>query len=309
MAARPDTDVHWPWQPPPPFTGLFVSPERRDTFYEWEQQLSEASGRNAPEWLHAWRYGRAAFDATGIDRATFFQVGSGLYDETMAHNDEQIGKLVERLKAAGEWDHTLFIVASDHGNAHGYGLLDSVPPRGEVPLFSSYRTRVPLIVSWPERIPAGQRFSDPVSMIDLLPTILDLVNLPAPEIMQGHSLAPLLLGEREWQPRPVIIDESYYDSGSDELGGWIEVIDGRWGASLLIDREIETGLPLSRKRPAPLLLFDLETDPQGLQSLHEQRPDLVEKYTGMLQDLWQEHNALRARFTRPESVEMTPASS
>ena len=37
-----------------------------------------------------------------------------LYDESMAHQDYQIGRLVERLKAAGEWENTLLIVAADH---------------------------------------------------------------------------------------------------------------------------------------------------------------------------------------------------
>ena len=62
---------------------------------------------------------------------------------------------------------------------------------------------------WPGHIVGGQRFREPVvSMIDVLPTVLDLVGLPTPEVMQGQSLAPLLLGEGgEWEPRPVILDE------------------------------------------------------------------------------------------------------
>ena len=59
---------------------------------------------------------------------------------------------------------------------------------------------------WPGRIAGGQRFSQPVSMLDMLPTILDLVDLPMPEVMMGQSLAPLLRGEGGWEPRPVILD-------------------------------------------------------------------------------------------------------
>ena len=47
---------------------------------------------------------------------------------------------------------------------------------------------------WPERVAGGQRFSQPVSMIDMLPTILDLADLPPAEVAMGQSLAPLLLG-------------------------------------------------------------------------------------------------------------------
>ncbi len=61
---------------------------------------------------------------------------------------------------------------------------------------------------WQGRIAGGQRFSQQVSMIDVLPTILELTGLPMPEVMQGQSLEHLLLGEEGWEPRPVILDES-----------------------------------------------------------------------------------------------------
>jgi len=175
------------------------------------------------------------------------------------------------------------------------------------PMFSSWLTRIPLIVVWPERIAAGQRFSQPVSMIDVLPTILDLVGLPPPEVMQGQSLAPLLLGEEGVQPRPVIFDEFYVDWDTGELSGTIEVIDGRWGALLAINPSEKlsvNGIPLSR--PAPLLLYDLWNDPDCLHTLHEERPDLVEKYTKFLETQWQAHQALAQQFTRSEDLPVTP---
>ncbi len=237
----------------------------------------------------------------------------------MAHQDYQLGLLVERLKARGEWRHTLIIVAADHAGAAAH-VPDPFPP-GWGPLFASSVTRVPLIVVWPERIAPGQRFSQPVSMIDMLPTILDLAALPMPEVMQGQSLAPLLLGEEGWEPRPVILDEfAIEDTG--ELSGYIEVIDGRWGASLLIDASPSSALiasapdiPKSRvgdgyeslhRRPVPLLLYDLWSDPHTQQSLHEERPDLVEKYTEFLETQWEAHQSLAQRFTRSGNVALTP---
>ena len=167
----------------------------------------------------------------------------------MAHQDYQIGRLVERLKATGEWESTLLIVAADHSFLAGgeddfvIGMLDPLPPRWigrrshhtTLPMFRPSVTRIPMIFVWPGHIAPGQRFSDPVSMIDMLPTILDLADLPMPEVMQGQSLAPLLLGKEGWEPRSVILDEFYVDPDTGELSGLIEVIDGRWGASLEID--------------------------------------------------------------------------
>ncbi len=193
-------------------------------------------------------------------------------------------------------------------------MRDDVPPaydfshRG-TPIFRSGVSRIPLIVVWPRRILPGQRFSHPVSMIDMLPTILDLADLPMPEVMQGQALAPLLLGERGWEPRPVILDEFEVDPETGELGGRIDVVDGRWGASLEINpKQQDDGEELvpGDRRPAPLLLYDLWNDPFCLKSLHEERPDLVEWYTTFLEAQWEAHQALAQQFTPGEESPLTP---
>ena len=171
-------------------------------------------------------------------------------------------------------------------------------------MFRTSIGRVALIFVWPGHIAGGQRFSQPVvSMIDELPTILDLVGLPMPEVMQGQSLAPLQLGGEDWEPRPVILDMFNADGVANEVS-FIEVVDGRWGASLEIS-------PLPRpppetSRPVPLLLYDLWNDPMCLYSLHEERPDLVEKYTEFLEAQWEAHQALGQLFTRSEDSPLTP---
>jgi arylsulfatase A-like enzyme len=141
-------------------------------------------------------------------------------------------------------------------------------------------------------------------MIDMLPTILDLVDLPMPEVMQGQSLAPLLLGEPGWEPQPVILDEFEFDGDTGEFRGRIEVIDGRWGASLEINPDPER--PPERQRPVPLLLYDLWSDPSALWSLHEERPDLVEKYTAFLEAQFEAHQSLAKLFTPGEASPLTP---
>lgn len=55
-----------------------------------------------------------------------------------------------------------------------------------------------------------------------------------------------------------------------------------------------------------LLLYDLWNDPMCLRSLHEERPDLVEKYTKFLEAQFQAHQALAQRFTRGEGSPLTP---
>ncbi|KPK56021.1 MAG: hypothetical protein AMS21_13035 [Gemmatimonas sp. SG8_38_2] len=299
-------DIHSNEPAAAPFSGLFVGPQQLKAWEEWKDSLSSYG-----IWTGSW-------EATGISRVAFWSVMQGLYDETMAYNDYQIGRLVERLKAEGEWENTLLIVGSDHSIRAAMGdmalaVQDSLPPRGMslYPMFRPSISRIPLMFVWPGHIEGGLRFYEPVvSMIDVLPTILDLLNLPKPEVMMGQSLAPLLLGTGGWEPRPVILDQFGFDSEAGVYRGVIEVIDGRWGASLEINAdhpEEEKDEPQARWwRPVPLLLYDLWNDPYCLHSLHEERPDLVEKYTEFLEKQWEAHQALAQRFTAGEQVELTP---
>jgi arylsulfatase A-like enzyme len=295
-------DVHRPQRGVllPPFSGLYLEPARRAEYLQWDRQVGH--------WAVL-----ELFEEAGVDRLEFYDRVQRLYSEGMAAQDHQIGKLVERLKRTGEWSNTLFIVAADHGQFEtGLVQLEPYPPYGQHTNLRPERTRVPMIFVWPGHIAGGQRFTDPVSMIDMLPTVLDLAELPPPEVMQGQSLAPLLLGTGGWEPRPVILDEFYVDSESGELRGWLEVIDGRWGASLAINPHPEGLSPLDAalpgqfiedqrgERPAPLLIYDLWNDPYCLNSLHEERPDLVEKYTELLEAQWAANQVLAQRFPQAE---------
>jgi hypothetical protein len=63
---------------------------------------------------------------------------------------------------------------------------------------------------------------------------------------------------------------------------------------------------VAQRRPVPLLLYDLWNDPWALWSVHEERPDLVEKYTTFLEAQFEAHQALAQLFTSSESVALTP---
>ncbi|KPJ93543.1 MAG: hypothetical protein AMS18_05575 [Gemmatimonas sp. SG8_17] len=304
-------DIHNDFPEVAPFGGLFVGPEQARSALEWRERKDRWEENNdGGMYSDVW-------EETGINRVEFYTVVQAMYDEAMAHNDYQLGRLVERLKAEGEWENTLLIVAADHSIEAAMtdmviGIQDTLPPgwKRTIMLRPSI-TRIPLLFVWPGHIAGGQRFHEPVvSMIDVLPTILDLLELPEPVVMQGQSLAPLLLGEGEVQPRPVILDEFEVDGQTGELRGVIEVIDGRWGASLEINpeppEEDEDEEDALWRRPVPLLLYDLWNDPYCLHSIHEERPDLVEKYSAFLEAQFEAHLALGQLFTSAEGVVLTP---
>ncbi len=115
-----------------------------------------------------------------------------------------------------------------------------------------------------------------------------------------------MLGEPRWEPCPVIFDELYVDIETGELRGNIEVMDGRWGASLEINGGNEYPQYFSQPRPEPMLLFDIWNDPYYLVPLNDKYPDLVEKYTKFLEAQWETHQALAKHFTRSKDSPLTP---
>jgi len=103
--------------------------------------------------------------------------------------DEQVGRMLGALEAAGQAENTMVIFMSDHGEMLGdHGLY----LKGRA--FYEPAVRVPLIVSAPGAIQGGRRSRALVELVDLAPFLLEAAGLPVPRSMQGHSLLPLLSG-------------------------------------------------------------------------------------------------------------------
>jgi arylsulfatase A-like enzyme len=101
--------------------------------------------------------------------------------------DDRVGAMLDALERTGQRNNTLVIFMSDHGEMlgdHGIYLKG--------PYFYEPAIHVPLILSWPGRLPAGRRISSFIELTDLAPTLLDAANLPQFPAMQGHSLWSML---------------------------------------------------------------------------------------------------------------------
>jgi iduronate 2-sulfatase len=106
--------------------------------------------------------------------------------------DAEMGRLLQHLRQLGLEDKVQMVFMSDHGEEfieHGR-MFHGQTVYGEL-------TGVPLIFRRPGVIPAGVKIPATVRSIDVMPTLLDLSGLPAPEFMQGESLVPLLAAARE----------------------------------------------------------------------------------------------------------------
>jgi arylsulfatase A-like enzyme len=127
------------------------------------------------------------------------QVVAGYYAHISAL-DEQVGRLLEFLKAHQLTDNTLIVFTSDHGDMLGNheAWYKSQPWRESI--------GIPLLVRWPGHIPADRVTKAPVSLVDLMPTILSLVGLPIPAGTEGANLAALMKGDEKAAPNSVFIN-------------------------------------------------------------------------------------------------------
>jgi arylsulfatase A-like enzyme len=248
-----------------------VGPAVTDKALDW---LDRADGRPFLLFLHYWdvhydytpprRYEkmfdpdyRGKLDGADIRHRTDIAPGMNprdlqhllaLYDAEIRYTDDAIADLLAGLTARGLDRNTMVWITADHGEE----FLDH---GGTMHGFTVYedQLRVPLLARIPWLAATAKEIQEHVSLVDLLPTFLDLLNVPAGDrTLHGLSLRPLLTGG-EWER-----DHILAETAIGRFGG--SPAKARWSA--MID---QAGGKLHRVRLNPkesrLMLFDLPTDP------------------------------------------------
>ena len=147
-------------------------------------------GTELLQWINV-EAARGNLDPTQYLSATERRTIRDLYDGCIRYTDGRLGDLRARLEAGGHWKDTLVVITSDHGEEfleHGQFLH---PQAG-------FKTKewIPLLMLWPSRWQAGTRVPHLVAMIDLAPSLLEVLSLePSPQ-MQGRSFLPALVENR-----------------------------------------------------------------------------------------------------------------
>jgi len=160
-------DTHTPYRPPPPFATRFTDAAYQGSVgLRFDDVAGARAGRYAP-----------------ADRARIV----ALYDGALSFVDAEIGRLLDGLASRGLLDHTLVVVSADHGEEHwdhgsffhGQSLYDEL-------------LHVPLLMRFPDRAYAGRVVREPVRALDIVPTIAEVLGLPAFPEFEGRSLLPLI---------------------------------------------------------------------------------------------------------------------
>jgi arylsulfatase A-like enzyme len=178
------------------------------------------------------------------------------YDREIRHVDDELRGLFDTLAAVEASDSTLLVFTADHGEEFGeHGSLQHGGAVFEESL------RVPLVFWGPGRVPEGLRVADLVSLIDVGPTLLELLGLPPLPALDGVSLGPLLRGE-------AVPSRRLFAEARAEVR-WIGPSEGvRWSPPLVAVRT--DGEKFVVHRPAhgpaePSVAYDLALDPGELE--------------------------------------------
>jgi arylsulfatase A-like enzyme len=185
------------------------------------------------------------------------------YRRMVAALDEGIGRIVDALDQRGLGERTLVWFLSDNGaNRHGSNL----PWRGSKGSVWEGGHRVPAIVRWPGVVPAGRRSDALAASLDVMPTLLALAGMAAPDghELDGHDLSARLRGAAPAPARTLFWGS--HGEGAVRRGPWKLVLNpaGRRGIGL----------------------YDLDVDPGELANLASEQPERVAELRAALVAWW-----------------------
>lgn len=280
-------DPHEEYAPSPEYLALFNDPDGEAAYREHWQALLDTKVVKIANYCT-----KEHFEKAGVAVDGFIEYGKGLYDADIRANDDEIAKLVDALREKGRLDDTIVVITADHGEefmehggtSHAFMLWNEL-------------LHVPLIFVAPGLLPEGLVVKDPVQSLDLYPTLLELLGVPAPEGLQGRSFAPLLRGE-PGDGRPIFA-ENHETPGSEQFflaqGITLSVIEGPWKFILNVKS------PQGREQPRRQL-FRLDVDFAEKVDRAAEQPEVADRLEAMVLAWW---TANRARNEKVEVGSLT----
>ena len=186
-----------------------------------------------------------------------------IYAAMVSRLDGYLGEIVEEIERLGLTENTLVFFTSDNGavgNERTEFLDSAARMRGSKGTVYEGGLRVPLVAKWPKMIEAGGSDDTPWMFIDVAPTLAELSGASLPADLDGVSLLPTLLGERQDGLSERFL---YWEYPRRRL--WQAGRSGKWKAVRYgMDGAIE--------------LYDLEADPQESEDVSSRNTELVQEF-------------------------------
>lgn len=228
-------DVHSDYAPKEAYRKMFVRPY-------------EGIATGATDQLKAARSGRVELGPADAQHL------SDLYDAEIRQIDDELGRFFQELERRGHLENTIVLLTSDHGEEflehgrflHGWSLYKEL-------------VQVPLLIAGPG-IPHGLRVTEPVSLVDIFPTVTGLLGIEAPPVVEGIDLSQAWRGRAPLPTsRPVFFETDW----------WLGRADGEW------KRAVQRGpWKLHYAHPQQAWeLYDLASDPGEHEDLAAREPE------------------------------------
>jgi arylsulfatase A-like enzyme len=257
------TDPHAPYRPPAGFEEKFANPRDTTQFNNTYKSLVDKRSYGGGVVVS-----RALCRRDGVNPDKFIQEAIDRYDGEILHNDRSLEQLVNKLKQLGILDNTLIVVVSDHGEefwehgwtAHGHSLYQELTHG--------------VFVMWnPKLIPTPRRVTETVQLIDVMPTVLDLLSLKVPNVVQGQSLVPFARGQHFQRRGPVMTSRyaSPHAHGMvpENATDTVALLDTNWK---LVYRDKGKSVGLNKVE-----LYDRRTDRGETNNVAAQHPQDVDR--------------------------------
>lgn len=174
-------------------------------------------------------------------RGTIPNIAKRGYNAMLLAQDDAVGAVLEALRAAGLEDDTFVIFVSDNGNAVSRPGSNGPFSGGK---FTTWEggIRMPFMMKWPGRIRAGQVYDDPVSTLDILPTVAAACSVATSSALplDGVDLLPFLNAEAPGSPHEALFWK-LSEYSAVRLGRWKLYLERRQGVARLHDLETDPG--------------------------------------------------------------------
>ncbi|MDX1564954.1 MAG: sulfatase, partial [Phycisphaeraceae bacterium] len=194
--------------------------------------------------------------------------GNGKYGDWVEEVDWSTGQIFQALKEAGVDRKTMVVFTSDNGSTGRHGGSNQ-PLKGHKGRTDEGGMRVPCIVRWPGKIPAGSRSPALTTTMDWLPTMAGLIEAELPDKpIDGHDIWPILRGDKD-ATSPY---KAFYYYQMDQLQA---VRSGRWKLFVAMDsKKRNWGKPEGKTE---LLLYDLKVDLGETTNVASSNPQVVKR--------------------------------
>jgi choline-sulfatase len=243
---------HPPWRAPPEFHEDY-DPDDIDRLPDWQDPPMERKPRRLVE-RHQY------FDVPHYSEE-MVRRSIAAYHGFVSFMDDCVGRVLQQLEDSGLREDTLVVYLSDHGeNLYRHGLC-------EKHTFYEDAIQIPLIFSQPGQLPTGQRTESLASIMDVLPTVLQLTETPCPDFVEGRDLRPAFYGDTV---REHVYAEYYHTLDPCRM------VRGERYKYIHTEEDINE-------------LYDIVEDPQERHNLawYEQYADLVTEFEAAVMDGWE----------------------